>query len=91
MGCNDPAHREEFLDWLKERIEKCGFTVDNAPGYMKTAFLSGKPKDLNRLVWSEWLDYMNQDWRARAWAKGGMKDRHGERHESPKLKRGYNQ
>ena len=91
MGCNDPAHREEFLDWLKERIEKCGFTVDDAPDYMKTAYLSGNPKDLNRLVWSEWFDYMNQDWRARAWAKGGMRDRHGEHHESPKLKRGYNQ
>ena len=44
MGCNDPAHREEFLTWLKERIEKCGFTVDDAPDYMKDAYLLGNPK-----------------------------------------------
>ena len=90
MGCNDPAHREEFLAWLKERIEKCGFTVDDAPDYMKGAYLSGNPKDLNQLVWTEWFDYMNVDWQARAYTKGGMRDRHGEHRESPKLKRGYN-
>ena len=44
MGCNDPAHREEFLTWLKERIEKCGYTVDDAPDYMKDAYLSGNPR-----------------------------------------------
>ena len=91
MGCNDPAHKEEFLAWLKERIEKCGFTVDDAPDYMKDAYVSGKPKDLNRLVWTEWFDYMNTDWRARAYAKGGMRDRHGPKWREPsKLKRGFN-
>jgi len=90
MGCNEPVHREEFLAWLKERIEACGHTVNDAPDYMRDAYLSGNPKDLIQLVWTEWFDYMNADWQARAYAEGGMRDRYGERHELPKLRRGYN-
>ena len=37
------------------------------------------------------VDYMNTDWRARAYAKGGMRDRHGPKWREPsKLKRGFN-
>jgi len=82
--------REEFLPWLQARIESVCYTVQTAPDYLSKAYRSGNPKDLNALVWQEWYDFNNPGWREEAWAKGGLRSRHGERHESPKLKRGYN-
>ncbi len=90
MGINGPESQEAFLTWLKSRIESVGYTVDSAPSYMKDAYLSGDPKDLNQLVWHEWFDHNDPDWRSRACGNGGLRSRHGEPHESPKLKRGYN-
>jgi len=90
MGINGPEYREEFLVWLKNRIESAGYTPDSAPSYLKDAYVSGDPKALNALVWQEWFDYNNSGWRQKAYENGGFRSRHGERHESPKLKRGYN-
>jgi hypothetical protein len=90
MGINGPEVRDAFLTWLKSRIESVGYTVESAPSYLKDAYLSGNPKDLNLLVWQEWFEFNDPDWRGRAYAKGWLRSRHGERHESPKLKRGYN-
>ena len=78
------------MAWLKARIEAAGYTIETAPEYLANAYRSGNPKDLNPLVWSEWFDANNPDWRAKAYAKGGLRSRHGEHRESPKLKRGYN-
>ena len=90
MGFNDPEHKETFQAWLKDRIESVGYTVDSAPSYLRDAYLSGNPKDLNALVWSEWADHMDPDWRQKAYEKGGLRSRHGEHRESPQLKRGHN-
>jgi hypothetical protein len=90
MTINGPESREAFLAWLKSRIESVGYTVDSAPGYLKDAYLSGDPKDLNALVWQEWYEHNDPDWRERAYAKGGLRSRHGEQRESPKLKHGFN-
>lgn len=87
---NDPEHREEFLAWLQTRIESSGYTVFSVPKHLANAYHSGNPKDLNPLVWQEWYDWNNPDWKAKARAEGGLKSRNGERYESPKLKRSYN-
>ena len=90
MGVNSSEYREAFLAWLKKRIESVGYTVDSAPDYLRDAYLSGDPKDLNALVWTEWYEYNDPDWRQRARGKGGLQSRHGEQRESPKLKKGFN-
>lgn len=72
MGCNDPRHREEFLAWLKERIEKAGESVVDPPWKFKAALASGNPKDLKAEVWREWYDHMNQGWKEAAKAAGGF-------------------
>ena len=55
----DPA-AAAFRDWLKNRIESVGYNVENAPDYLRLAYLSGNPKDLNALVWGEWYDHNKQ-------------------------------
>jgi hypothetical protein len=48
---------EEFLQWLEKRMQSVGYTVEKAPNYLKDAYISGKPSDLNPLVWHEWLKF----------------------------------
>ena len=72
MGCNDPRHKEEFLAWLTERIEKAGESVVDPPREFKAALTSGKPKDLRPEVWREWYDHMNPGWEEAAKAAGGL-------------------
>ena len=74
MGCNDPRHKEEFLAWLKERIEKAGQSVGEPPSDLKKALKSGNPKDLKAEVWREWYDHMNQGWKEAAKAAGGFEE-----------------
>lgn len=49
--------KEEFLQWLEKRMESVGYSVDSAPSYLKDAYLTGNPSDLNPLVWHEWLRF----------------------------------
>ena len=72
MGCNDPRHKEEFLAWMTDRIEKAGESAMDPPWEFKAALTSGNPKDLRTEVWREWYDHMNQDWEEAAKAAGGL-------------------
>ena len=74
MGCNDPAHREEFLAWLTDRVEKAGESVVDPPWKFKAALASGNPKDLKADVWREWYDHMNPGWEDAAKAAGGFEE-----------------
>ena len=57
MPCNDPKHKDEFLAWLRARIERNGFTVEDVPDYMGLAYRSGNSKDLNPVIWREWFNH----------------------------------
>ena len=63
-GINGPKYREQFLAWLEQRIIDVGYTPKTAPSYLKKAYKSGNPKDLSHLIWSEWYDHNNPDWRS---------------------------
>ncbi len=54
---------EEFLQWLEKRMQSVGYTVETAPSYLKNAYVSGKPSDLNPLVWHEWLKFKSPNGR----------------------------
>jgi hypothetical protein len=51
------SDHKEFRQWLEKRMQSVGYTVDTAPSYLKDAYKSGNPKDLNQLVWQEWWSY----------------------------------
>jgi hypothetical protein len=57
------SDREEFLQWLEKRMQSVGYTVETAPNYLKDAYVSGKPSDLNPLVWHEWLKFKSPNGR----------------------------
>lgn len=57
------SDREEFLQWLEKRMQSVGYTVETAPNYLKDAYISGKPSDLNPLVWNEWLKFKSPNGR----------------------------
>ena len=72
MGCNDPEHKEHFLSWIKERIEKAEQSTEDPPSELKSAYFSGNPKELGPEVWREWYDHMNPDWKEAAESVGGF-------------------
>jgi hypothetical protein len=51
------SEQKEFLHWLEMRMQSVGYTVETAPSYLKDAYASHDPKDLNQLVWQEWWEY----------------------------------
>ena len=83
MGCNDPRHKEEFLAWLTDLVEKAGESVVDPPWEFKAALASGNPKDLKPEAWREWYDHMNPGWEAAAKAAGGFREE-----ETPKFNYG---
>jgi len=58
---NSPAMKKEFLAWLEARIEKYGYTTENAPDYYLKAYKSGDPHDLENSLWNEWYNF-NHEW-----------------------------
>jgi hypothetical protein len=58
LPADEPSFdHKHFRQWLEKRIQSVGYTLDTAPGYLKDAYKSGNPKDLNQLVWQEWWSY----------------------------------
>lgn len=57
------SYLEEFLQWLEKRMQSVGYTVETAPNYLKDAYASGKPSDLNPLIWREWLEFKSPNGR----------------------------
>ena len=47
--------KDEFLLWMKKRIEKQGFNLDNAPLYMRNAYESCDPNSLPPMIYCEWF------------------------------------
>ena len=47
--------KDEFLLWLKKRIESQGFNLENAPLYMRNSYESCDPNTLPPIVYSEWF------------------------------------
>ena len=45
--------KEDFLAWLEKRMEKYGYTPENAPETYAKAYKSGDPKDLPVLITQE--------------------------------------
>ena len=51
-----------FLEWLKNRIESTGYSVEDAPDCIKRALLSGDPAELawnnssDPSVWNDWAN-----------------------------------
>ena len=72
MGCNDPQHKEQFLTWLKARIEEGGDSIKKPPSELLAAYRSGNPKDLDASMWREWYDHFNPGWKEEAVAVGGF-------------------
>ena len=53
--------KEDFLAWLEKRMEKYGYTPENAPDTYSKAYKSKDPKDLPVLITQEWWDYLNPE------------------------------
>ncbi len=74
-----------FLSWLKNRIEKKGYTLENVPDYMGNAYRSNDPSLLAPLIYGEWSNYRDfviplnpndPDYAEKVWEKAveGTKD-----------------
>ena len=50
-------NKDDFLPWLIKRIEKKGYTLENAPDYMSKAYKANNPNLLAPPVYEEWRNY----------------------------------